>query len=323
MIHSSKMLFCVTGTVALCMATAVLAIESEGTPYKDIAGRNVFGLKPIPPAPGPEANLPPPPKITLTGIFTILGNKRAMMKVAPPARPGVKPEEQSYVLAVGQRDGDIEVLDIDEKAGIVKVNNYGTITNINWENNGAKIVSAPAPPVPGAPGAMGGGLPPPPGGVVAPAANPYNPRTIPTARQMRTNPTGAANYGGGYGNTAASASYGGAAYPTIGGTMPATATPGSVTLNNLGAPASTPTKQQNWPPEATSPEAQAILDHVYTTTHANEIQAGMMPPIPGANPIQELQGNSGQTTTTTPVTTTPTVPLPAGAARRYVPPGGF
>jgi hypothetical protein len=106
--------------------------------------------------------------------------------------------------------------------------------------------------------------------------------------------------------------------------VPVTATPGSVTLNDLGMPASTPTKQQNWPPEATSPEAQAILDHVYSTTHANEIQAGTMPPIPGSNPIQELQNGQGQSTTiTTPVSTTQTVPLPAGAARRYVPPGGY
>jgi hypothetical protein len=193
MMRSSKTLFCFAGAVALCTAMEAMAIESSGTPYKDIVDRNVFGLKPVPPPPGPEDNKPPPPKITLTGIFTILGNKRAMMKVTPPARPGVKPEEQSSILAVGQRDGDIEVLDIDEKAGIVKVNDFGTITNLNWENNGAKIVSAPAPGVPGVPGAMGGGLPPPPRAGMAPAGGAYNPRSIPMGRPLRTNPAGTAN----------------------------------------------------------------------------------------------------------------------------------
>src|SRR6516162_8606332 len=97
------------------------------TPYQAIVDRNVFSLKPPPPPPvnNPDANKPPPPPITLTGITTILGSKRAFMSVNMPAKPPEPAKVQSFMLSEGQRDGDIEVLEIDEKAGMVKVNEFG------------------------------------------------------------------------------------------------------------------------------------------------------------------------------------------------------
>ena len=96
-------------------------------PYlENITNRNVFSLKPIPPPPDPaELNKPKPSKITLTGIMTILGKKQALMKAPPlpPSKPGEQPKEQSYILAEGQRDGEVEVLQIDEKEGTVKIAN--------------------------------------------------------------------------------------------------------------------------------------------------------------------------------------------------------
>ena len=78
----------------------------------------MFGLKPPPPPPTPEANKPPPPKITLQGITTFVGIKRVLFKVQMPPKPGDPPKgEQSFILAEGQRDGDIEVLEIDDKPG--------------------------------------------------------------------------------------------------------------------------------------------------------------------------------------------------------------
>ena len=294
MMHGRKMLVCIAGAFALCAGAKAMAAESGGTPYQGIVDRNIFGLKAPAPPPNPEDNKPPPPKITLTGIFTILGNKRAMMKVMAPPKPGTKQEEQSYILAVGQRDGDIEVLDIDEKAGIVKVNNFGTVTNINFENNGVKLVSAPAPGVPGAPPNVGGGIPPPPGVGFTPGGGGYVPRAIPTPRPRRTNPGSAAPYPAGAGGSPAG--YGGASSSASYSAVPGMATPGTVALSGLGGPPSTPTRQQNWPPEPTSPEAAAILEHIYNTTHANEIQDGRMPAVPGGNAIQEIQNNSGQNT---------------------------
>ena len=124
--------------------------------------RNVFGLKAPPPPPDPEANKPPPPKITPTGITTILGNKRALFKVQLPARPPEPAKEQSYILTVGQREGQIEVLDIDEVAGSIKFNNYGSVVTLTLEKDGAKLPNTPpmAVPPPGPPPATAGYAPP-------------------------------------------------------------------------------------------------------------------------------------------------------------------
>jgi hypothetical protein len=113
--------------------------------YDNIAERNVFGLRPAPSEPGPVAEPASVPKILLTGITTILGDKRALLKAqVPAARPGGQPREQSLVLSEGQRDGLIEVLQIDQNRGSVKVNDFGTILTLTFENDGVKTPNPPA-----------------------------------------------------------------------------------------------------------------------------------------------------------------------------------
>ena len=107
--------------------------------------------------PDPEANKPPPPKIYLTGITTFGGVKRALLKFQAPVKPGEEHKpgppkgEESYILAEGQREGDVEVLEIHDAPGneYVKVNDFGTVTNLNFEDNGVKVAAAAAAPVPG------------------------------------------------------------------------------------------------------------------------------------------------------------------------------
>src|SRR5690242_1103292 len=114
--YGGRMLLCMVGGLAFCTATSAITVDSNNR-YESITDRNVFGLKPPPPPPDPEAAKAPPVKITLTGITTIIG-KRALLKTPPPpSKPGETSKgEQSYILAEGQREGDIEVLEIDEKA---------------------------------------------------------------------------------------------------------------------------------------------------------------------------------------------------------------
>ncbi len=270
--------------VAVCATNQAWAVDdSAGTPYQGIVERNVFALKPPTPPPPPEEHRPPPPKIYLTGITTILGKKLALLKFQAPAKPGVKVEEEGYTLSVGQRVEDVEVLDIDEKAGIVKVNDYGTITNLSFENNGVKAAAAP-PPAPAAPGA------PPPNPAFTPAQPgtvPHGPnRTVPTYRPMRsTSNTGGANYG------AAPASYGGS--PGYGGV----GTPnGTVTMPGLGQAASPITATKNWPPETTDPDAQTAMDILYQQKNAPAIANGTMPDIPGLPTTTGQNQNNGATT---------------------------
>ena len=163
--HGERMLICTLAGLALCATGKAVAGDSPGNPYQGIVDRNVFGLKPPPPPPDPESTKPPPPKVFLTGITTILGNRRALLKMTPPAKPGEPAKEQSFTLGEGQREGEIEVLEINEKVGTVKVNNYGTVTTLDFDKDGVKVAGGTAPPAAGT-GARPAGF------VPAPGANP-------------------------------------------------------------------------------------------------------------------------------------------------------
>lgn len=174
--HVEKVLVCIGCLLALSFAAQAVTADSRtsSNPYSGIVDRNVFGLKDPPPAPPPPDNKPPPPKITLTGITTIFGNKRALMKAPVAAKLAALGQlaepahDQTYMLAEGQRDGDIEVLEIDAKLNTVKVNNSGQIMTLNFDDNGVKLSSTlPA----GA--AVPGMAPPAPGGIPAPTPNPF------------------------------------------------------------------------------------------------------------------------------------------------------
>ena len=141
------MLTAVVGQVPLHATVPEANINS----YKGIPERNVFGLRPPPSQPQQEPTAAPLPKITLTGITTILESKRALMKVAAANAKQPDPtKELSLILTEGQREGDIEVLQIDEHAGTVRVRNSGTVMVLTFEKDGAKL---PATPAPGSPGA--------------------------------------------------------------------------------------------------------------------------------------------------------------------------
>ncbi len=287
MTNSGKPLLCTLGMLVFWTGTCANAIEtSGGSPYQGIVERNVFGLKPPPPPPDPEANKPPPPKIFLTGITTILSSKRALMKMTPAPKPGEPAKEQSFTLGEGQRDGDLEVVEIDEKVGKVKVKYYDSIVDLDFENNGVKAAAAPAP---GAPPKQAGFVPPP-----APA--PYTPAAgggaMPTAaRPLRMSSaaggaTSPGAYGGARGPNTYSALptapvYGSTPVPTTAGT-----TAGMVALPAVGTPASTPTPQRNWPPETPmTPEEAAIHEAAYMLQYQQQIKDGKMPAIPGSNPL--------------------------------------
>ena len=163
------------GGLAVCAGLCTLPAVTSGMGYDRITERNVFALKPPPPPVDPNAvKEEAPSKITLTGITTILGNKRALLRVAVAAG-----KEENYMLTEGQRDGSVEVLEIDEKAGSVKVSNAGQVATLTFDKNGAKaapsaIVAPGNIPVPMATGNVGSM---PIGGNTNPN---LVPRTIPT-----------------------------------------------------------------------------------------------------------------------------------------------
>jgi hypothetical protein len=277
------MLICTLASVAWCTSGNAVTSDAPGNPYQGIVDRNVFGLKSPPPPPDPEANKPPPPKIFLTGITTILGNKRALLKTTPPAKPGEPAKEQSFTLGEGQREGEIEVLEINEKACTVKVNDYGTITTLDFDKDGVKVAGG-IPPAPGGAAARPGGF------VPGPAANPFTPaggaNTLPRPMRLPT-PTGAT----------ASPALGGAT-PVYAGGVPAYggSTPGLPVGGTASPAVSQP--QQNTAPPLTREEQAIILaaqkQHYQST--GNPI-AGLIPPMPPDLAPPAATGDGSGTTT--------------------------
>lgn len=143
-------------------APAGTAATSEGHPYRQIALRNAFGIKPPPPPPPPTPPPTNPPvslPIFLTGFSLIKGVKKAYLVVN---RPGAKTPD--YLTASEGDDFDgLKVLAIDPRKETVRVINGTTEATLNFKDNGMKASAAPAAPLPG-PGAV----PNAPGGIPQP-----------------------------------------------------------------------------------------------------------------------------------------------------------
>jgi hypothetical protein len=128
---------CALTGLLICTGARAAGNEASGNRYHGIAERNVFKLQ----QPKPvvvERPAPVLPKLKLTGITTLLFPKRVFIKVQFPAQPGEPAKEESLMLALGQREAGIEVLEVDEKTGIVKVNNRGAITLLTFDQESVK-----------------------------------------------------------------------------------------------------------------------------------------------------------------------------------------
>jgi hypothetical protein len=145
--HSEKLAAAAAAMLSFCLAAPAASTPSVSNPYADIAIRNVFDLKPRPPL-RPPTPARPIPQVTLTGITTILPTKRALLKVRQPTGGPGRFEEKSYILAEGQRDGNVEVLQIDENRGSVRVKIDGTAMLLTFEKNGPKPVQTARRPLP-------------------------------------------------------------------------------------------------------------------------------------------------------------------------------
>ncbi|HXI72573.1 MAG TPA: hypothetical protein VNN22_19700 [Verrucomicrobiae bacterium] len=122
------------GTIAVCLVGGLTLGSSlraddvvlPGNPYAVVVTRNIFGLNP-PPVVDPNATVVEPPvKIVPNGIMSIFGQLQVLFKVA--AKPGGK--DAAYMLTEGQRQDDIEVVRINEKAAIVTFNNHGIVQDL-------------------------------------------------------------------------------------------------------------------------------------------------------------------------------------------------
>ena len=259
--HAQLALVCLPALLLLCPgARGISTTESASNPYQGIVDRNIFGLRPPPPPASTEPVKPPPPAVTLTGITTILGKKLAFMNVQIPPKPGeqAKPGPQSFMLGVGEREGEIEVIDIDEKGGTVKLNDYGVVTNVpfaklpNTPTAPANVAGVPAPHNPGLPG-----------------SNPAIPqRSIPglPTRTLRLGNGTTANGSAGNPGAAINSSE----YQSAGG------------MASTAAPVQNPSRPFSETP--LSPEEDAILTEAQREVHRNDPKYPPLPPTPLTSP---------------------------------------
>lgn len=149
----------------MLLLSAVLAVNGSQAslpapaenPWSVIVTRNVFALKEEPkPTTGAETNAPPPPSnVELLGIATIFGKQRVYLRTIEVGKPTATPPE-TFTLSIDEpMRNDVELVDVDEKGGIVKIKNRGVAQTINFKDNAAKSVAVAAAPAPGAPGAPG------------------------------------------------------------------------------------------------------------------------------------------------------------------------
>jgi hypothetical protein len=102
--------------------------------------RNIFGLNPVQVE---DVITDPPPKITLKGIMSAYTNLQALFTVAGTGKPGQPARDQSYILGEGQGQDDVEVMHINDRAGLVTFNNHGTVQEIPLANTPTGAMPAP------------------------------------------------------------------------------------------------------------------------------------------------------------------------------------
>ena len=139
---ATKIMIVVAGWLLASPHTVALAVEN---PYLAIVARNVFGLKEPPLPPNPEDNKPPPPKISLGGIATVLNKKQVLFQVETPPKPPQTGGKTAMILAVGETQDEIEVLEIVEATGTVKFRNHGVEQTKTMEKDSDRPVGTALP----------------------------------------------------------------------------------------------------------------------------------------------------------------------------------
>ena len=122
----------------------VFGVEAEQNPYLAIVKRNAFELTDTPPSTQQKA--PEPIKasdIKLTGIFLRNGVERAAIALIEKDKKNTKP---TYLqLAVGEKQGTVEIKAIDKVTGRVRLLQLGSERELNFKDDVFKTAMSKAP----------------------------------------------------------------------------------------------------------------------------------------------------------------------------------
>ena len=122
----------------------VFGVEAEQNPYLAIVKRNAFELTDT--TPSTQQTAPEPIKasdIKLTGIFLRNGVERAAIALIEKDKKNTKP---TYLqLAVGEKQGTIEIKTIDKRTGRVTLLQLGSERELNFKDDAFKTAVSKAP----------------------------------------------------------------------------------------------------------------------------------------------------------------------------------
>ena len=171
------------GLGGILLAAAARADVSEPTPnpYQVIVERNAFGLRPMPTiTAGPPTNKLDQLSVKFTGITSDKkSGKKAWLMIAAPPNKNTNPQYLS--IPEHEKQGDIEVVEINEKENTVKILLAGAPMELNFKDNGLPTPAAPLVP----------GIGYTPHGLPAPGIVPI-PGAPPILKTAGVSPTGAA-----------------------------------------------------------------------------------------------------------------------------------
>jgi len=221
------------------------------------------------------------------------------------------------MLSEGQRQGSLEVIEINPKARTVKIKFEELISTITFETNkpaggpGLGNMAAGVPRPPGAPPGRGFN---PPGGFT-PAASPgfggapgVPARPVRTTDNSQVVPQSGGGYLGGYAQASYQAPQGSSASSSAG-----TSIPGSL-FNQAQSPATPTPAPSALSAPALSAEEQVAMLYANQQMHESEVKAGTfpsvpqlpgLPPPPGSPPAPPMPGDSSDDSSGPPMPTLP------------------
>ncbi len=128
------------GWVMIATLALGTGVAQAYNPYLGIVERNAFGLK-APVVSEQKVETPPleaPANIVLSGMALVEGKKQVFLSVTKPG------EKETKYLRLGEqeRDGAIEVVEIDLKNDRVRIKHNGQPAIMTFATHGAKVAAA-------------------------------------------------------------------------------------------------------------------------------------------------------------------------------------
>ena len=107
-----------------------------GNPYGPVVIRNIFNLLP-PPINSTNQAPQHPPKITVTGIYSVFGHPKVLFKISSGVQSGQAAGEGLHNLSQGDFAGAVMVVRIDTQKGVVTFKNNGVEQKVSLTGNQA------------------------------------------------------------------------------------------------------------------------------------------------------------------------------------------